>query len=84
MAATAHLSLAAPDNEKFTVQLAPAKLPRRKPNAESLLHSYCYPLERYEGRLKSWHRSPGGDPGQAERWQGRSRRLQERLQQACN
>jgi hypothetical protein len=34
MAATAHLPLAAPDNEKFTVQLAPAKLPRRKPNAE--------------------------------------------------
>ena len=34
MAATAHLSLAAPDNEKFTVQSAPAKLPRRKPNAE--------------------------------------------------
>ena len=34
MAATAHLSLAAPDNEKFTVQSAPARLPRRKPNAE--------------------------------------------------
>src|SRR4029077_18511022 len=34
MAATAHLTLAAPDNEKFTVQLAPARLPRRKPNAE--------------------------------------------------
>ena len=34
MAATAHLSLAAPDNEKFTVKSAPAKLPRRKPNAE--------------------------------------------------
>ena len=34
MAATAHLTVAAPDNEKFTVQSAPARLPRRKPNAE--------------------------------------------------
>jgi integrase len=34
MAATAHLTLGAPDNEKFTVQLAPTRLPRRKPNAE--------------------------------------------------
>ena len=34
MAATAHLTLAAPDNEKFTVQSAPARLPRRKSNAE--------------------------------------------------
>ena len=34
MAATAHLTLAAPANEKFTVQSAPARLPRRKPNAE--------------------------------------------------
>ena len=34
MAATAHLTAVAPDNEKFTVQLAPARLPRRKPNAE--------------------------------------------------
>ena len=31
MTATAHLTLAAPDNEKFTVQSAPAGLPRRKP-----------------------------------------------------
>ena len=31
MAATAHLTLVAPDNEKFTVQLAPARLPRQKP-----------------------------------------------------
>ena len=36
MAATAHLTLAAPDNEKYTVQSAPARLPRRKPNAEYL------------------------------------------------
>ena len=34
MAVTAHLTLAAPDNEKFTVQAASARLPRRKPNAE--------------------------------------------------
>jgi integrase len=34
MAATAHLTLAAPANEKFTVQSAPARLPRRKPNSE--------------------------------------------------
>jgi integrase len=34
MAATAHLTLVAADNEKFTVQSAPARLPRRKPNAE--------------------------------------------------
>ena len=34
MAAIAHLTVAAPDNEKFTVQSAPARLPRRKPNAE--------------------------------------------------
>jgi integrase len=34
MAATAHLTLAAPNNEKFTVQSTPARLPRRKPNAE--------------------------------------------------
>ena len=34
MAATAHLTSAAPDNEKFTVQSAPARLLRRKPNAE--------------------------------------------------
>ena len=34
MAATAHLTVIAPDNEKFTVRSAPARLPRRKPNAE--------------------------------------------------
>jgi integrase len=34
MAATAHLTLVASDNEKFTVQSRPARLPRRKPNAE--------------------------------------------------
>jgi hypothetical protein len=34
MAVTAHLTVVAPDNEKFTVQSAPASLPRRKSNAE--------------------------------------------------
>ena len=34
MAATAHLTVVAPDNEKCTVRSAPARLPRRKPNAE--------------------------------------------------
>jgi hypothetical protein len=34
MAAAVHLTLVAPGNEKFTVQLAPGRLPRRKPNAE--------------------------------------------------
>ena len=34
MAATAHLTLVAADNEKFTVRSTPARLPRRKPNAE--------------------------------------------------
>ena len=34
MAAAAHLTVAAPNNEKFTVQSALARLPRRKPNAE--------------------------------------------------
>jgi hypothetical protein len=34
MAATAHLTLVAPDNEKFTVRSALSRLHRRKPNAE--------------------------------------------------
>ena len=34
MAAISHLTLVAPANEKFAVRSAPAKLPRRKPNAE--------------------------------------------------
>ena len=34
MAVTAHLTSVTPDNEKFTVRSAPARLPRRKPNAE--------------------------------------------------
>jgi len=35
MAATAHLTLAAPDNEKFTVQSAPGRLPRRKASLQA-------------------------------------------------
>ena len=49
MAATAHLTLVAPDNEKFTVQPAPARLPRRKPNAE--YRSREHPTEREVERL---------------------------------
>src|SRR6476659_2402138 len=49
MAATAHLTLAAPDNEKCTVQSAPARLPRRKPNAEYRSREHL--TEREVGRL---------------------------------
>ena len=34
MAATAHLTVVAPDSEKCTVQSVPARLPKRKPNPE--------------------------------------------------
>ena len=40
MAATAHLTVVAPDTEKFTVQLTPARLPRRKSNAEYRSREY--------------------------------------------
>ena len=49
MAATAHLTLVAPDNEKFTVQSAPARLPRRKPNVE--YRSRKHLTEHEVGRL---------------------------------
>ena len=49
MAAAAHLTLIAPDNEKFTVRSAPARLPRRKPNAESRSREHL--TEREAGRL---------------------------------
>ena len=49
MAATAHLTLVAPDNEKFTVLSAPARLPRRKPNAEYRSREHL--TEREVGRL---------------------------------
>ncbi len=49
MAAAAHLTLEAPDTEKFTVQSAPARLPRRKPNAEYRSREHL--TEREVGRL---------------------------------
>jgi integrase len=49
MAATAHLNLVAPDNEKFTVLPAPTRLPRRKPNAEYRSREHL--TEREVGRL---------------------------------
>jgi integrase len=49
MAATAHLTLGAPDNEKFTVRSAPARLSRRKPNAEYRSREHL--TEREVGRL---------------------------------
>ena len=49
MAATAHLTLVAPDNEKFTVQSASARLPRRKPNAEYRSREHL--TEREVGQL---------------------------------
>ena len=51
MATTAHLTLVAPDNEKFTVQLAPARLLRRKPNAEYRSREHL--TEREVGRANS-------------------------------
>ena len=49
MAATTHLTSVAPDNEKFTVLPAPARLPRRKPNAEYRSREHL--TEREVGRL---------------------------------
>ena len=49
MAVTAHLTLVAPDNEKCTVQSAPARLPRRKPNAEYRSREHL--TEREVGQL---------------------------------
>src|SRR5580704_1872700 len=49
MAATAHLTLVVLDNEKFTVQSAPARLPRRKPNAEHRSREHL--TEHEVGRL---------------------------------
>jgi hypothetical protein len=49
MAGTAHLTLVAPNNEKCTVQSAPARLPRRKPNAEYRSREHL--TEREVGRL---------------------------------
>ena len=49
MAVTAHLTLVAPDNEKFTVQSALDRLPRRKPNAEYRSREHL--TEREVGQL---------------------------------
>ena len=49
MAATAHLTLLAPDNEKFTVRSAPARLPWRKRNAEYRSREHL--TEREVGQL---------------------------------
>ena len=49
MAATALLTWVAPDNEKFTVQSAPARSRRRKPNADYRSREHL--TEREVGRL---------------------------------
>ena len=49
MAAAVHLTLIAPDNKKFTVQLAPARLPRRKPAFD--YRSRVHLIEREVERL---------------------------------
>jgi integrase len=49
MAATAHLTLVAPGNEKCTVQAASTRLPRRQPNAEYRSREHL--TEREVGRL---------------------------------
>jgi integrase len=49
MAATAHLTLVVLDNEKFTVRSAPARSPRRKPNAEHRSREHL--TEHEVGRL---------------------------------
>ena len=69
MAAAAHLTLVGPDNEKCTVQLAPVRLARRKPNVTVtptvVLHRLDQPLDpRYRATSRStiecvtpsWHR----------------------------
>jgi hypothetical protein len=60
MAATAHLTLAAPDNEKCTVLPAPARLPRRKPNAEYRSREHL--TEREVERLVEAMKQPLGTP----------------------
>ena len=53
LTATAHLTMVAPDNEKFTVQSAPARLPRRKPNAEYRSREHLTEREVEEVRLST-------------------------------
>jgi hypothetical protein len=59
MAATAHLTLGALDNEKFTVRSAPARLPRRNLNAEyrSREHLTEREVERLIDAMKDNRRS---------------------------
>ena len=59
MAATVHLGLVAPDNEKFTVRSTPARLPRRKPNAEYRSREHL--TEREVGRLIEAMKGTVGD-----------------------
>jgi hypothetical protein len=72
MAATAHLNLVAPDNEKCTVQSAPARLPRRKPccatlAASSWLTTASIPGPRYSalGDGGSSHSKPTALPARS-------------------
>ena len=61
MAVTAHLTLVAPDNEKFTVRSASARLPRRKPNAEYRSREHL--TEREVGQADRGHEGqPLGTP----------------------
>jgi hypothetical protein len=61
MATTAHLTVVAPDNEKFTVQSPPARLPRRKPNVEYRSREHL--TERKVERLNRGHEGqPLGTP----------------------
>src|ERR1700722_13681052 len=58
MAAAAHLTLVGPDNEKCTVQLAPVRSARRKPNVTVtptvVLHRLDQPLDpRYRATSRS-------------------------------
>ena len=66
MAATAHLTLVAPDNEKFTVRSAPARLPRRKASLQAQDWQALKPF--YAGKRRSkgvsgLAHSPGGGAG---------------------
>ena len=73
MAAVAHLTLVAPDNEKFTVQSAPARLGRRKASLQAQVtinpnYDWQAPKPFHAGkrgriRRKRLAHSPGGGAG---------------------
>ena len=71
MAVAAHLTGVAPDNEKFTVQSAPSRLRRRKPNAEYRSREHLTErevarlIEAMKGNRWGHRRSPGPDSLQA-------------------